>query len=330
MVKNNLHQWLKLYSKFQNDITLCSRESATTWWGNRIKFLDDDYNNQKFPHYNHRAVLDCEIVIEYDNPDKELNKRLINVVEKRLEVDGVKYATWYSGGKSYHCHVLIDRKSASRVSLLKKAFIRYYGVLYLNGKNKVITLPEYKLLSGDEQESFVRVMPDIRLADNNHLVRAEYGLHEHSGNHKSVVKKCPDYGVELSVVPVGVWQEYSNRLTAIIKRDVTIGVSNVIDSDEVKLLLSTTNFKSFGDGKKRVLFILINLLKQTSSNPNGRFAVKSELVDFLWDWYKYVGGYEFTKQSISGMVGYYWSRDYSRMGVKYIREVLEDIGVKNI
>jgi len=129
-------------------------------------------------------------------------------------------------------------------------------------------------------------------------------------------------------LPNGVWQSYSNKLTTIIKRQVTTGISDVVDSDEVKTLLSTTKFKSFGDGKKRALFILINLLKKNDYNPNGHYDTKEKLIEFLWDWYKYVGGYQQTKIDLSRMVGYYWGRDYSRMGVGYIRDVLEELGGK--
>lgn len=329
MVKTNtLHHWLKVYQQYQEDITLCSRDTAKSWWANRVKFLDEDYNDCKFSHYNHRSVLDMEAVIEYDNPDKTFNLKLINEVEKLLDRDKIKYALFFSGGKSYHLHILFDPKNASRLQLLKKVILRYYGTMYVNAKGKVLNHEEYDKLDPEVQEEYIRHLPDLRLAENNHLVRAEYGLHEASGNHKSTTRRSPDFAASLSELPPHIWQDYSRKITTVIKREVSVGVGDVIDSPEVKLLLSTTNFKQYGDGKKRVLFILINLLKKTVYNPEGRYE-KQDLVDFLWDWYKYVGGYELTKQSIVGMVGYYWSRDYSRMSIKYIREVLEELGVKN-
>ena len=326
-MKTNLNTYLKMYSEFQKDITLVSRESGTTWWGNRVKYLDDDYNSSKFPFYNHRSVLDCEVVIEYDNPDKSLNFRFIKKAEELIKRDGLDYAIWFSGGKSYHLHIMMNFKNASRLSLIKKTVIRYYGTFYINGRNHIVSQFDYNGFSDVKKDKYVRMLPDLRLSDNNHLVRAEFGLHEGSGFHKGLIRKTPTYGDSLSVVSSVIWQSYADKVTAVIKRQVSIGVGNVIDSPEVKLLLSTTNFKQYGDGKKRVLFILINLLKKTVYNPEGLYG-KSELVDFLWDWYKYVGGYELTKNSISGMVGYYWSRDYSRMGIGYIREVLEEIGHK--
>lgn len=328
MKTNNLHYWLKKYSAYQDNIQLCSRESTTTWWGNRVNFLDEDYNDQKYPFYNHRAVLDNEVVIEYDTPNKDFNLALIRTVEQQLDKDGIKYSLWFSGGKSYHCHVIFNKKNASRLSLLKKSIVRHYGTLYFSAKSNIISWKEYEQLEDNDKEKYVKMIPDLRLCDNNHLVRAEYGLHEESGNHKRLVRMSPCYGDEENELPVGVWQYYSNKLTTVIKRQVSIGISEVMDSEEVKLLLSTTNFKQYGDGKKRALFILINLLKKNHYNPNGKYDSKEELIDFLWDWYKYVGGYQNNKIDISRMVGYYWNRDYSRMGVGYIREVLEDIGVK--
>jgi len=328
MKSNNLHQWLKTYQTHQEQIQLVSRESATTWWGSRVYFLDEDYNDNKYPFYNHRAVLDCEVVIEYDTPERELNLALVKVAERQLEADNIGYSLWYSGGKSYHLHLLIDAKDAGRVQLLKKTVTRYYGTVYMANKSNVISHREYEVLSDKEKERYVRVLPDLRLCDNNHLVRAEYGLHEASGNHKQLTRRTPCYGEELSVVPMAVWQSYSNKLTAVIKRTVSTGLNDVIDSPEVKALLSTTNFKQYGDGKKRALFILINLLKKNTYNPNGTYDTKEKLIEFLWDWYKYVGGYQNTKIDLSRMVGYYWYRDYSRMGVGYIREVLEEISGK--
>ena len=326
-MKNNLNTYLKLYREFQKDITLVSRETGTTWWGNRVKYLDEDFNSNKFPFYNHRSVLECEAVIEYDNPDKYLNLRLIKKAEEQIKRDGLDYAIWFTGGKSYHLHVLFDVKSASRISLLKKVILRYYGTLYIDARNHIVTESEYKEFDSVKQDKYVRMLPDLRMSDNNHLVRAEYGLHEGSGNKKGLIRKTVKYGECLSVLPSGVWQSYSDKITAVIKRKVSEGVGQVIDSPEVKLLLSTTDFKKFRDGKKRALFILINLLKKNRFNPEGKYD-KTELVDVLWDWYKYVGGYELTKNSIAGMVGYYWTRDYSRMGVGYIREVLEELGHK--
>ena len=326
-MRDNLNTYLKKYWEFQKDITLVSRESSTTWWGNRVKYLDDDYNDSKHSFYNHRSVLECEIVIEYDNPDKALNLRFIKMAEELVKREGLEYSIWFSGGKSYHLHILMDLKKASRISLIKKTIIRHYGTLYISGHNYLVTKEAYDKFDKAKKDKYVRMLPDLRLSDNNHLIRAEYGLHEGSGNHKGLVRKTVNYGEVLSPVVSDIWQEYSAKITAVIKRQVSTGVGNVIDSEEVKLLLSTTNFKKFGDGKKRVLFILINLLKKTNYNPEGRYD-KVELVDFLWDWYKYVGGYELTKNSIAGMVGYYWTRDYSRMGVGYIREVLEEIGHK--
>lgn len=326
MKTNNLHYWLKKYSMYQDKIQLCHRESSTSWWSNRLYFLDEDYNDKKYPFYNHRVVLDNEVVIEYDTPNRDLNLAFARIVEQQLEKHNIKYSLWYSGNKSYHLHMIFNKKNATRISLLKKSIARHFGTLYFSAKSNIIHWTDYEKLSDNEKESYVKILPDLRLCDNNHLVRAEYGLHEESGNNKRLVRMSPCYADEESDLPVGVWQYYSNKLTAVIKRKVSLSVNEVIDSEEVKLLLSTTNFKKYGDGKKRALFILINLLKKNSYNPNGKYDTKEELIEFLWDWYKYVGGYQNTKIDISRMVGYYWNKDYSRMSVRYIREVLEDIG----
>ena len=110
---NSLLQYLKKYYKYQQEITLVSRLTSNSWWNDRCEYLGEKYVSRK--HYNHRSVLDNEVVIEFDLEDVAANQELSRKVEKRLKEDKVAHSVWFSGGKSTHIHLLINTKKCSNI-----------------------------------------------------------------------------------------------------------------------------------------------------------------------------------------------------------------------
>jgi len=298
-------QYLSFYFGLQQDITLVYRPHDKTWWGNRVKLFTREYYD-KYPFYNHRSILNNEVVIEFDKDTKEENLLYTRMVEDKLKNEGVSYKLWFSGGKSYHIHTLWDMKNISNPSVMKKVIMEHYSpVVTIEGVSK-------------------KVSPDMQLKDNNHLIRLEYSLHEKSGNKKRYIRSSGDY-TKINTISEQLWEEYATYKEYLLKIQMTRNVNSVIESPEIKYLLSSSNMKKIGDGKKRILFILINILKKNTQNTNGKYENKEELTNFLYEWYKYSDGYEYSKQQIKRMVDYYWEKDYSNMGITYIRTLLDEV-----
>ena len=77
-----LSWWLRRYYKLQDDIIVVYRPTLKSWWGDRCLYKSEEYIPAK--QYNHRSILDKEIVIEFDQEDKKLNISLILLYEDLL------------------------------------------------------------------------------------------------------------------------------------------------------------------------------------------------------------------------------------------------------
>lgn len=283
-LKPLLHQ----YYNIQPEITLCYRPTTKDSWGDRCIYLSEKYSPYK--QYNHRSVLDCEVVIEYDTDDMKANRKYVDIIANRLSKDDISWAKHHSGNKSTHLHCLLDTKNATNISLLKNAFMREYSE----------GLP----------------LPDMRLT-GKHLVRAEYGIHEKTGVRKKLISRIKDY-VRLNKIPDRVWERYQTMMARIVSWKTSRNLTDLANSDEVKLILDTVRFKEFRDGRERALFMLIHLLKE-------KYKEKRDMVAYLQEWYRYSGGHKLSDRDVENKVGYHWNRNYS-IGPTYIATFLEELG----
>jgi len=287
----NLNWWLERYNKLQKNIMLVYRPTLKSWWGDRTLYNSETFIKNK--NYNHRSMLNQEIVIEFDDKDYNTNKKCADVVAKRLAKDNISYSKWDSGNKSVHVHTLLSIGKVSNPSLFKKVFMRHYSE----------GLP----------------LPDLRLASNNHLIRAEYGVHEKTQRKKRLIYRTLDYPF-VSIIPQVIWTKYYNEYNRVLKIRTTKEINKLSEHPAIKYILTSEKFRNHDDGRERALFMLIHVLKP---NYVGR---KDELVSFLQDWYKYSSGRKLSDKDIENKVRYHWSRDYS-FGVTYLSELLESIGV---
>ena len=69
---NTQNTFLREYYKIQDKILLVSHLKEDDYWDTRAMYLSKEY--QPSLHYNHRSMLDSEIVIEYDFDNPERNK----------------------------------------------------------------------------------------------------------------------------------------------------------------------------------------------------------------------------------------------------------------
>jgi len=309
-MKYSLTWYLTKYLKWQENIILVSRPDLKHSWSDRCVFLEDGYEPRK--KYNHRSLLVNEIVIEYDYEDLALNGELARRACARLRGDGISFARWSSGNKSHHVHFFIDIKESKNIPLLKNIAMKRYGVFFRHN-NKFIK--EFK-------EDCEVLVPDMRLASTSHLIRAEYGVHEKTGKHKSLVYKSSDYP-RMNELVEEVWREYSGKQAAIVRRRMTMTTKDLKDSWLVKRLLNTTKFReTVGDGRERIMFCLIHLIKH-------KYEKKEELAKYLWDWYKYTGGYKMTEIDVKHKVWYHWKKQYN-ITHTYLSRIYEDVTGKEM
>jgi hypothetical protein len=287
---NNLGWWLRKYYDIQDRLLLVYRENEKTNWSDRVFYLDEKYNPQK--PYNHRVILKQEVVIEFDDKDPTSNLINAKLVASKLRKEGVKCAVWSSGNKSTHVHTLIDVKEAKNIPLLKNVFMRHYTE----------GLP----------------LPDLRLATENHLIRAEFGIHEKTGKQKILIHKDKDYPV-LNNISHLVWTKYFNRQRFSVESRMNKQVNRLVDHPGLKWILTSEQFRQADDGRERALFMLIHVLKPDYKEN------KQGLVEFLCEWYHYSGGHGLSDNQIKAKVNYHWNKQYD-FTQKYLHELLESLG----
>ena len=286
-----LPSYLRRYYKLQKDITLCHRPTEKTSWGDRTKYLSEDYDRTK--EYNHRSILECEVIVEYDEEDKIQNRKYVDEVARRLTREGIGWQKLSSGNKSTHLHCMLDTKEATNIPLLKNAFIRVM--------TKDMPLPDMRLIG-------------------KHLIRAETGVHEKTGVRKTLISRTKGWDAK-SEIPKAVWEKYNSMMERVVAWRSTMTMKDLSESQEVKMILDTVAFKKVGDGKERALFMLIHLLKPKFKDD------KEGLTRYLKEWYRYTNGYKLTGVDIQNKINYHWKRDY-KIGRTYIQTFLEELGME--
>lgn len=279
------------YKNFQKDILLAFRPTINHSWGDRVKFLSKDFNPYK--EYNHRMILDNEIIFEYDFPDLKLNKKYVDVICKRLNADGISWSKWFSGSKSYHLHLFVNPRKVNDLSLWKRTVTLYY--------TKGLPRPDMQMCSP-------------------HMIRMEYGVNEKTGNRKSFISKSKGFPSQ-SELPDSVWELYASRKRNSMSNKATYNTKDLTNSKEVRLLMDATTLKDAGDGRERALFFLIHILKV-------KYDKRQDLEDFLVDFYKYSGGKTMSSSEVKRKVRYHWNRSYN-ISVNAVSNLLDDLGIKH-
>ena len=265
-------------------IMLLYRPAATSNWADRCMLFDKKYS--PFKQYNHRSVLNNEIIIEFDHDDKDVNKKATLEVLKRLRDDGIAYSYWDSGNKSFHVHTLVDIPEDVNRKYFKKAFLQAYT-------------------------EGLEVKPDYAVCNNNHLIRAENGVHEKTGRHKTLIRNTEGYPT-ISCPPRRVVERY-NLLCAAAKSYKPRASGSVRDSPQIRWILDN----GVRDGRTRALFILAQALRGHHS--------EAEIVSMLQDWYAKTGG-SMSRSKVAYEVRRHLKTEYS-LSERYVNEFLEEIGV---
>lgn len=290
MAKSTLTTFLnKLYDK-QNKILLCYHPEQKSTWNDRCFFLEENYDPLK--KYNHRSILLQEVVIEFDDANKETNIQKAQQVARKLYSYGIPNTRWYSGNKSVHVHCMIDTGNVSNRRLLKKVFTKYFC-------RDIGT-------------------PDLQLCSDNHLIRAEYGVHEKTGNNKIPLHTYPGYMSKFSPVPAIVWKLYYKEVKAVLRRKLTVDLKDLSTLPGIQLLNTPEEMRKLGDGRERALFILIHALKAKYVDD------KEGFIQYLQGWYRYCSGTQLSDAEIERKVKYHWNRNYYI--VPALNELLDELG----
>jgi len=294
-MRKGLLYYLNKYYKIQDKIVVVYRPEHKSNWGDRCLFLDEDFNPTK--PYNHRTILINEVVIEFDDKDANLNRKHAEIVETRLKRDGFKTSKWFSGNKSFHIHTFINVAEAQNVSLLKSVFMRHYA----DG------LPN----------------PDLKLTSANHLIRAEYGIHEKTGHAKRLLKEDKLYPMLRDVIHP-VWAKYMREQTASMKQRFTKTINALDQHPLVKGLLDPETFRNVADdGRERLLFVFIHVLKDKYKQDG---KGKKDLSAYLCEWYTYSGGRKLDDSDIYRKVSYHWNRSYD-INEPYLARICQEVGI---
>lgn len=294
---HSLPWYLERYSKLSDeDITLVSRPTLKDSWAVRHIYLED-WNPHT--HYNHRSILQDEVVCEYDDDDIEINKELARRFTNILTDVGIAWVKWFSGNKSTHVHFFINHKEAKRVNILKSVILRTWGTFVINNK---------------------RYTPDLRLACDKHLIRAEYGIHEKTNSPKKPISSFGAYPSR-GELPEMIWEAYSKEMSRLSQAHLTRDVNKLIEHPGFKFILTAEEFRDADDGRERALFMLIHMLKHKYK--------REELISFLQEWYRYSGGRQLTDQQIMFKVKYHWNRTYN-FTENYLNNLLYELGKEDL
>jgi hypothetical protein len=218
-----IKQLLDEYSKYQ-PVEVVYRPNERVTWGRNRKIYD---GNCEHP-YNHRTILDCEVVFDFDSDKQEENIENSWKVCNLLGDDDIDFTVWDTGNKGMHIHTFWDglHLFADR-TLIKKTILKHYAY----GMNI-----DYQLAA-------------------KHLVRMEYGINEK----KRTNNKMPlsDWSFSFNRVPEFIIAEYKEELNKFLTRriDTPIELDDTLLKDFLEGKFEIT------DGREKFMFFLINSLK---------------------------------------------------------------------
>jgi hypothetical protein len=281
--------------RIQKDILLVQHLNPDSYWNTRCFFLDEFYNAHPKYLWNHRCILNNELVLEYDTDDTEMNHKLALFARRNLDKDGIKSSMWFSGNKSYHVHFFMDCKNPTKLGTLKRVLLKYYGTIHLD--------KDY--------------LPDLAMA-SSHNIRLEYGIHEKTQKTKTLRYQDKGY-FTLGHIKDELWSIYNQEVRKELSNEVQYRGIDLSENPKVKLILDTANFRKNDDGRERALFLLIHILKSKYN--------EEDLTRFLQTWYRYSGGTKLSEVDIQRKIKYHYNRRYI-ITYTSIENLLYEIGLE--
>ena len=269
-----IKELLNYYSTFQ-ELTVVYRPNPRVDWGRNRKIYDGICDLE----YNHRTILNNEVVFDFDNDKESVNKDNALKVCETLDADNINYSLWFTGNKGYHIHAFWkDLSSIKELSLMKRIILKYYAW---------------------------GMDIDYQLA-GKHLVRMEYGIHEKKRSQNKILIRLSNNCLTLidchtpnnNLLKI-FWEKYAEEINNRLIRKLEPTNTPELDDTIKKILNGKIMLR---DGRKNMLWFLIHQLK-------GKMT-QEEVTSKLISWYKYNGGTELTDGQISFQVRYQWDRTY--------------------
>jgi len=265
-------EYLDHYTKSGVKVEVVYHPHSRISWGRNRKWYDGDMDCE----YNHRSILNDEIVFDFDSAVKETNDVNAQKVMKLFDEQKINYTAWKTGGQGIHIHTLWKNLyRVSRPSIIKKTILKMYG----GGKNV-----DYQLAS-------------------KHLIRAEWGLYDKTypahEYHKTLI--VDKNGLTYNELPKFIFKAYIRDVKKDFVKDLKkLGKTDSKDENVQKLMNGEIKVK---DGRERVMFYLIHKLKVLYDYE--------DVVKKVQSWYSYNGGHKITTNQIRNKVRYHWNKDYS-------------------
>jgi hypothetical protein len=266
MIPGTSKEYLDYYKTFGEEVWVVKR-NRDSGWKRKCYFIDDPEEK-----YNHRCILRDEVVFDFDNEDKEINKKNSEEVIKMFDEQGINYSYWDTGNKGFHIHTFWnDLHRVHKPDMIRKTLLKIYAC------NKDV---DYQLIQG-------------------HMIRLECSVNEKSGRNKELIKYKD--GLIFNNIPGFVKAVYNIKKEKLLTK--TLKDVKPSDDFDPRITEILSNKIKITDGRERLLFYFIHKLK-------GRTNF-SDLVTLLFDWYKSSGGKKLTKGIIESKVRYHWNRNYT-------------------
>jgi hypothetical protein len=300
------------------------------------KWTKRNYNLQKFDQAVdvHRGMLSNEIVVESDFDSYEKNVDKMRVYGKFLESLGWKAHYFYSGNKSVHLHLFLDfnRVFVECDQELLKQCTSYYKTEKGFIKGFMEFLREM-LITNDllGVKGF-----DKSLVKSTHLIRCNLS------KNKLGFKTFLGYSfVDLSFVPFivnwdnGFFPKMCERYECSVPSNFDVILSRYLSSKVKGKKKSKENRKSYSlfsfdegclkpcvnkicttefvDGRKRLLFVLVNELKKVKSKEEVKILVSGWCV---------LNGIVFS----DCLFDFLWGNKDYRLGCKFLSSLFVEIG----
>jgi len=298
---SRIHEQLTKYEDRlgSTEVYVVHHPDAYSSWA-RAVFNGENYDEGTA--YNHRTIRPQEVIIEYDDGDRKTNYDLAMRASRKLSAHNAAHSVWTSGNKSTHIHTFFNFSDAENVRFLKRLLFKFFGTHKHRGK-------WYE--------------PDMALSSPDHLIRAEFGVHETTQNHKSFVDKTAHFP-QYNSIPEEVWEEYDTTDPSMNDFDDEELVESVANSEAFKWLLDPQNVKEIGDGRKRGTFILGNILWQATDRD------KEDIINFCQEWYEEAGGRKDRLRTIKNQLESNFELGGYTPGYLYLSDYLSDIGMERL
>ena len=208
--------------------------------------------------YNHRAVMQNEVVLDLDDESKDKNSQGYLYMDARGREMKLKFSVWQTGGKGYHLHYIFEGLEKVHDIRLMKGLLAEH-----------ILGPLETVLKWDRQLL------------GKHLVRMEGGMHERypgQYRYKTLWEDCGH--LQPNKIPNSVWKKYRQEVikSALYRLRRRHEVPSGRHTPTCLKHILSPKYREHKDGGKRAIFIIASFFRKVPDD---------ELITLLKDYNKY-------------------------------------------